>query len=70
MLTDQELMEKIIRFRGKYKITQAELAKNIGIAFPTLNRIEIGKASPTKLTKMKIITYMEEYENDLARNNK
>lgn len=70
MLTDQELIEKILIFRGKHKMRQDVLAKNAGVAMPTLNRLELGKQKPTAITKMKLITYMEEYENDLARNNK
>lgn len=69
MLTDQELIDKILIFRGKHKMRQDVLAKNAGVSMPTLNRIELGKQKPTVMTKMKIITYMEEYENDLEKNN-
>ena len=70
MLTDQELIDKILIFRGKHKMRQDMLAKNAGVSMPTLNRIELGKQKPTVMTKMKIITYMEEYENGLETNNK
>lgn len=69
MLTDKELIDKILIFRGKHKMRQDVLAKNAGVSMPTLNRIELGKQKPTVMTKMKIITYMEEYENDLEKNN-
>ena len=69
MLTDQELIDKLLVFRGKHRIRQDVLAKNAGVSAPTLNRIEVGKAKPTVVTKMKLITYMEEFENELARNN-
>lgn len=69
MISDEELVEKILRFRVKYKMTQKIFAKKSGISFSTLNLLENLKASPTKTTKTKIIMFMEEYTNDLETNN-
>ena len=43
-----EFKEKVLYVRAKLNISQMELAKELGVAFQTINRWELGKVSPTK----------------------
>ena len=40
--------EKLIYVRAKFKLTQTDLAKDLGVSFSTINRWETGKSKPTK----------------------
>lgn len=59
----------VLKFRVKHNFTQAQMAEKVGISRPTYSLIETGKSKPTEKTKIKIKLFMEDYENELARNN-
>lgn len=40
--------EKLIYVRAILKISQSELAKELGVSFQSINRWERGKSNPTK----------------------
>ena len=60
--------DKVKYVRAKLLVSQMQLAKMIGVSFPTINRWETGKLEPTFLNekrfqnfcKEKGITFMEE----------
>jgi len=52
-----EFKEKIVRIRAKLNLSQEQLAKELGVAFVTLNRWENGHAMPTKKTLLRIEDY-------------
>lgn len=45
--------EKVKFVRAKLLISQTELAKLVGVSFPTINRWESGKLEPTFLSEKK-----------------
>lgn len=70
MISNEELVGKIIRFRVKNNMTQEEFAKSVGISYSTINLLENLKNNPTKTTKTKLLMFMEDYENNLRKDNK
>ena len=52
-----EFKEKILRIRAKLDLSQEGLAKELGVAFVTLNRWENGRTMPTKKTLLQIEEY-------------
>ena len=48
------LPERMLRYRAKERITQSELAHRCGISLQTVNAIENGVQSPSKITVAKI----------------
>lgn len=69
MLSDKELSEKMLYFRGTHGFTQEEFAALSNLSAATINKVEQGKQKPTAVTKVKIIKFMEEYEDDVETNN-
>lgn len=69
MLSDKELSEKMLYFRGTHGFTQEEFAALSNLSAATINKVEQGKQKPTAKTKVKIIKFMEEYEDDVETNN-
>ena len=55
-----EFKDKIVYARAKLKISQCELAKELGVSFATINRWENGNTKPSKIT---IINFKEFCEN-------
>lgn len=54
-------MKNLIKVeRAKKDITQAELAKNIGVSRQTINSIEKGKFIPSTLLALKIASFFDE----------
>jgi len=45
--------EKVKFVRAKLIVSQTELAKMVGVSFPTINRWETGKLEPTFLNEKK-----------------
>ncbi len=45
--------EKVQEVRGQLKLTQAQLAKELGVAFSTINRWEKGRNEPQFLERRK-----------------
>lgn len=48
------LQEKMIEYRAKERITQKELAERVGISTQTVNSVENGLQTPSKVTQAKI----------------
>ena len=69
MLSNEELADKMLLFRGTHGFTQEKFAHLVGISPATINQIEIKKQKPMAKTKVKIIKFMEEYEDDVETNN-
>ena len=46
--------DKVIRLRERLNLTQAELAKMLGVAELTVCRWEVGHFKPTRLNMLKI----------------
>lgn len=54
-----ELKEMMIRYRAKERITQSELAKRCGVSLQTINSVENGNQTPSKVTETKIRLVVE-----------
>lgn len=54
-----ELKEMMIRYRAKERITQSELAKRCGVSLQTINSVENGNQTPSKVTEQKIRLVVE-----------
>lgn len=48
------LQERMIEYRAKNDITQRELAEKIGVSVQTINSVENGTQTPSKVTQAKI----------------
>lgn len=59
MISDEELVTKMIMYRAEHNMTQIEFAKAVGITQSTLSSIETMKQSPANITKAKILLYIE-----------
>lgn len=57
----QNLAEDMVRYRAMHRINQTELAKRCGLSLQTVNSIENGLQSPSRLTveKIKLVIYEE-----------
>jgi len=53
-------INRLERFRLEHKITQQKLAKNLGVAFSTVNRWLNGKSKPNKIQAYHIEKLMSE----------
>ena len=58
MISDEELVTKIVMYRVEHNLTQKEFAKKVGITQATLSLIE-NKKKTTNVTKAKILLYIE-----------
>jgi transcriptional regulator with XRE-family HTH domain len=52
-----EFKDKILRVRAKLDLSQEALAKELKVAFVTLNRWENGRTMPTRKTLLQIEAY-------------
>jgi len=48
------LSERMVMYRAKERISQAELAKRCGVSLQTINSVENGIQKPSKVTEFKI----------------
>lgn len=48
------LQERMIEYRAKNDITQRQLAEKIGVSVQTINSVENGTQTPSKITQAKI----------------
>ena len=55
-----EFKEKILFARAKLNLSQMDLAKELGVAFQTINRWELGKVSLTKKADYAFELYCKE----------
>src|SRR4051812_15965598 len=53
--------------RGRLELTQAQLAKRIGVSFATVNRWENGQSKPTRLAWQQILDLESEITASKAR---
>jgi transcriptional regulator with XRE-family HTH domain len=51
----KELIEQLLIYQLKNRISQKELAKNLGVTFTTVNRWFKGKAIPNKTQQFHIL---------------
>ena len=60
-----DISEKMVAYRAKERISQAELARRCGVSLQTINSIEMGHQSPSRVTLAKIEMVLKgESEND------
>ena len=50
----KDLQDKMLAYRAKENISQGELAARCGLTLATVNSIENGRQSPSRLTEKKI----------------
>lgn len=51
----KELADKIVKYRAKHNLTQAQLAERCKVTITTICLTENGKSSPSRLTLQKIL---------------
>lgn len=66
MAIEKDIGYNMLMYRAKHNMTQAELAKLIGVSLQTINSIENGKQTPRKLTRIKIEMTIGEEDNELT----
>ena len=59
MMEQKELIGKMLAYRARNNISQAELGRRCGLTLMTINSIENGRQSPSKLTQAKIRMVVE-----------
>ena len=60
------LGERMIKYRARERISQGELAERCGLSLQTVNSVENGTQTPSKLTiaKIELVIDKEDSEND------
>lgn len=53
------LENRIHVFRAEHRITQSDLANEIGVSRKTISTIEVGRFTPSTIIAMKIARYFE-----------
>lgn len=53
------LQEEMLRFRAEHNLSQTALAKMCNLSLQTINSIENGLQTPSKLTEVKLKLVME-----------
>ena len=65
ILAKRDKMSRLIReLRKRLGLTQEKFAARLGVAFPTINRWENGKAKPSPLAMQKIEELVREMGQD------
>lgn len=59
-----ELIDKMILYRAKERISQSELAKRCGVTLQTIYSIEKGIQKPSRVTEAKIRLVVEKQEEE------
>ena len=54
-----DIVKKLELYRLEHKITQEELADELGVAFSTVNRWFNGKTGPSKIQQYQIEKYLK-----------
>jgi len=62
-------IKKLKKLRKKLKLTQQQLATELGISIATLNRWESGKYKPSNLGLSKIRIFLKSRYKNKKRNN-
>lgn len=60
--------EQVKYVRATLLVSQTELAKMIGVSFPTLNRWETGKLEPNFLNRKKFESFCKSQNIDFGEN--
>lgn len=60
-MTLEDLKGKMLEYRARHNISQTELARRCGLTLMTVNSIENGRQSPSKLTEAKILMVVEKH---------
>lgn len=64
-MAERNLVNEMVRYRAKHDLSQAELAAKAGLSTQTINSIETGQQTPSKVTEMKLwIVLEEDFEKD------
>lgn len=64
MMEQKELIGKMLAYRARNNISQAELARRCGLTLMTVNSIENGRQSPSKLSEAKIRLVIERKQSE------
>lgn len=59
-----DLAEKMVKYRAANRISQRELAERCGISLQTVNTIECGKQTPSRVTEAKILIVIDGKEEE------
>ena len=62
-----EIENQVKKFRKEKDITQAELAKEVGVSRQTINAIETGKYDPSLELALKIADFFDEKVEELFK---
>lgn len=54
-----DLINKMLVYRAKHKMSQKEFAELVGLSTMTVNSIEAGRQTPSALTKTKILLVID-----------
>ena len=60
---EKTLQQKMLEYRAREDISQAELAKRCNLTTPTVAMVERGLQEPSKLTESKILLVVDNKEN-------
>ena len=58
------LVEKMVGFRAKNRMSQRDLANLSGVSLQTINSVEQGIQKPSRVTEAKILMAIKEYEEN------
>jgi len=56
---NMELENRIRVFRAEYRLSQSDLASNIGVSRKTISTIEVGRFVPSTVIALKIARYFK-----------
>ena len=59
--------DAILRLRVKLNLSQQEVAKLLGVSFPSISRWENGHNEPTKLVKVRILELLQENDVEVKK---
>ena len=63
-----DIIKKLELYRLENKITQQDLAKELGVAFSTVSRWFNGKTTPSKIQQYHVEKYLSKREGKIANN--
>ena len=67
-MDSKEFVQKLKDFREEYKLTQEDVAKEMGVHFSTVNRWENCKARPSKLALQQFESLEKKMKKQLSNN--
>lgn len=62
-----DIIKKLELYRLENKITQQDLAKELGVAFSTVSRWFNGKTIPSKIQQYHVEKYLNKREAEIAK---